>query len=79
MSDSVERNDGAEPEQYTKLETVAEYLNMKPRTQSDWALRYGNFPHLKLPGVIRVGTSEVLAWLKQFQERSTTKNEEQSK
>jgi excisionase family DNA binding protein len=78
MSDSIEPNDGAEPEQYTKLEAVAEYLNIKPRTLNDWALRYGNFPHLRLPGAIRVRRSEVLAWLEQFQARSTTKNEEQS-
>jgi hypothetical protein len=79
MSDSIEPHNAAEPKPYTKLETVAEFLNFEPRTLNDWALRLENFPRLRLPGVIRVRTSEVLAWLEQFQERSVTKDGGESK
>jgi hypothetical protein len=51
-------------EPFVRPEELAKMLNVKPDTIGDWCRRYEDFPHLLLPGSIRVRVSEVEAWLK---------------
>ena len=53
-------------EPFLKPEELAALLSVKPSTIADWSRRYEDFPHINLPGSIRVRRSEVEAWLKQF-------------
>jgi hypothetical protein len=55
-------------EPFVKLEDLARMLNVKAETISDWARRYEDFPHLLLPGSIRVRVSEVTAWLEKLKQ-----------
>jgi hypothetical protein len=53
-------------EPYVRLEDLARMLNVKTETISDWSRRYPDFPHLLLPGSVRVRVSEVTAWLEKL-------------
>jgi hypothetical protein len=55
-------------EPYVRLEDLARVLSIKSETLSDWCRRYPNFPHLMLPGSIRVRVSEVEAWLENLKQ-----------
>jgi predicted DNA-binding transcriptional regulator AlpA len=57
-------------EPYLKPEEVAELIRVKPSTIVSWARQYSDFPHLGLPGSIRIRLSEVTAWLEQFQRQA---------
>jgi hypothetical protein len=56
----------AEP--FLKPEELAKLLSVKTATIADWSRRYSDFPHLNLPGSIRVRRSEVENWLARFNE-----------
>ena len=53
-------------EPYVRPEDLAKILNVKPDTIGDWARRYEDFPHLVLPGSLRMRVSEVESWLKRL-------------
>jgi hypothetical protein len=57
-------------EPYVRLEDLAKTLAVKAETISDWCRRYPNFPHIMLPGSIRVRVSEVEAWLAELKQNS---------
>jgi hypothetical protein len=61
-----------ETEPYIKLEQEAVFLNVKGRTIHDWLIRFPDLPRPRLPGSIRVRHSEVLKWLKQFNDGTPT-------
>jgi hypothetical protein len=46
---------------------LARMLNVAPGTVLDWAQHYPDFPGLHLPGAVRMRSSEVVGWLRQFQ------------
>jgi hypothetical protein len=60
-------------EPYVRLEDLAKFLDVKADTIADWCKRYENFPHLVLPGSIRVRVSGVEAWLKTIKLRPGAK------
>ena len=62
--EEIKFNGSSEP--YVKLEEMAKILRIKPETIADWVRRYEDFPHLDLPGNIRLRPSEVESWLKTF-------------
>jgi hypothetical protein len=53
-------------EPYVSPTELAELLNIRSETVSDWLTRYSDFPAVRLPGVIRLRVSEIEQWLKQF-------------
>jgi predicted DNA-binding transcriptional regulator AlpA len=55
-------------EPYIRTEDLAKMLNVKPQTIGDWCRRYPDFPHILLPGSIRVRVSEVEAWLEKLKQ-----------
>jgi hypothetical protein len=61
----IDLNKSDEP--YLRPEQLAELLNVKTSTVINWARAYSDFPHLVLPGSIRIRLSEVSSWLERFQ------------
>jgi predicted DNA-binding transcriptional regulator AlpA len=57
-----------EPEPFLKPEELAKLLSVKTATIADWSRRYADFPHINLPGSIRVQRSKVEQWLNRFSE-----------
>ena len=53
-------------EPYVRPEDLAKILNVKPDTIGDWCRRYPDFPHLALPGSLRMRVSDVEVWLKKL-------------
>jgi len=53
-------------EPYVSPTELAELLNIRSETVSDWLTRYPDFPAVRLPGVIGMRVSEIERWLKQF-------------
>ena len=53
-------------EPYVSPTELAELLNIRSETVSDWLTRYSDFPAVRLPGLIRMRVSEIERWLKQF-------------
>jgi predicted DNA-binding transcriptional regulator AlpA len=79
MLDLDKITDGTEP--YEKLESFAEFIDVRPPTIYDWMRKYPTFPHLRLPGTIRVRRTEVIAWLEeaQFDAKTGTVKEKETK
>jgi hypothetical protein len=57
-------------EPYVSPTELAELLNIRSETVSDWLSRYRDFPAVRLPGVIRMRISEIEKWLTQFKDVS---------
>jgi predicted DNA-binding transcriptional regulator AlpA len=57
---------GGSPEPYLKARDLARMLSIAEDTVKDWYRRYPDFPAIRLPGSIRVRSSEVQAWLEKF-------------
>jgi hypothetical protein len=57
-------------EPYVSPTELAELLNIRSETVSDWISRYKDFPAVRLPGVIRMRISEIEQWLNQFKDVS---------
>ena len=55
-------------EPYVSPTELAELLNIRSETVSDWLSRYSDFPAVRLPGVIRMRASEIEQWLGQFKD-----------
>jgi hypothetical protein len=55
-------------EPYVSPTELAELLNIRSETVSDWLSRYRDFPAVRLPGVIRMRVSEIEQWLTQFKD-----------
>jgi hypothetical protein len=53
-------------EPYVSPTELAELLNIRSETISDWLTRYPDFPAVRLPGVIRMRVSAIEQWLIQF-------------
>jgi hypothetical protein len=51
---SVEIDGSTEP--YLRVGQLAPSLNVKPRTITEWANRFPDFPRLSLPGSIRISS-----------------------
>jgi hypothetical protein len=51
------------PDDYQSSKSLSKVLNIKSTTINEWCRKYPDFPHLSLPGTIRLKSSEVMKWL----------------
>ncbi len=64
MDTQIKINGSVEP--YVGPRDLAPVLGVGHEIFSDWAAKYPDFPHIDLPGTIRMRPNEVAKWLERF-------------